>query len=102
MFDLANKPSLLFVYATLLPLASFVLVLVAFAVRTALRSSKPGTTGERLYQAMGGDTPWRWPAWAATGAIGLAFVCSFAGFIWFLDDHHRLEVAQQELATLRG
>src|SRR5207249_1599254 len=66
--------------------------------RSALRPSAPGTAGERLFQAMGGDTPWRWPAWAATGAIGLAFVCSLAGFIWFLDDHHRVEALREETA----
>ena len=37
MVDFASKPGLFFVVATLLPLASFALILVAFAVRTALR-----------------------------------------------------------------
>ena len=84
--DFASKPGLLFVVATLLPLASFVLVLVFFGLRAAVRSSPEGTVGERLYHLMGGGHPLRWPAWAATLAIGLAFVCSAVGFAWYLSE----------------
>ncbi|MBI1918013.1 MAG: NADH-quinone oxidoreductase subunit L [Planctomycetes bacterium] len=96
MLDFASKPGLLFVVATLLPLASFVLILVAFAIRTALRSSPEGSIGQQLYQASGGDVPSRWPAWLATAAIGLAFVCSATGFVWFLDDHKQIESLEEE------
>src|SRR5437868_631377 len=96
MLDFASKPGLLFVIATLLPLASFVLILVAFAVRTALRSSPEGSMGQQLYHATGGDVPSRWPAWIATGAIGLAFVCSATGFVWFLKDHQQIEALEED------
>src|SRR5262245_11010258 len=96
--DFASKPGLLFVVATLSPLASFVLILLAFAIRTALRSSPEGSFGEQLYQATGGDVPARWPAWLATGAIGLAFVCSVVGFVQFLDDHKQIDALKEERA----
>src|SRR5437763_3918875 len=97
MLDFASKPGLLFVVATLLPLASFALILVVFAIRTALRSSPEGSFGQQLYHATGGDVPSRWPAWLATAAIGLAFVCSATGFIWFLDDHKQIESLEEEV-----
>src|SRR5947209_2030337 len=102
MVDFASKPGLFFVVATLLPLASFALILVAFAVRTALRSSPEGSIGQQLYQATGGDVPSRWPAWLATAAIGLAFVCSATGFVWFLDDHKQIESLEEEAHHGKG
>jgi NADH-quinone oxidoreductase subunit L len=92
--DFASNPGLIFVVATLLPLASFVFILLANALRAALRPSPEGSVGAQLYQAMGGNRPWIWPAWVATGAIGLAFVCTATGFVWYLNDsaqHHELE-----------
>src|SRR5262249_22421219 len=94
--DFASKPGLLFVVATLLPLASFALILLVFAIRTALRSSPEGSFGEQLYKATGGDVPARWPAWLATGAIGLAVVSTGIGFVRCLDDHKNPEALQEE------
>ncbi len=94
--DFANNPGRLFVVATLLPLASFVFIIICFAIRSALRSAKEGTTGEGLYRLLGGDTPPRWPAFLATLAIGLAFVCSVAGFVQYLHDHHHLAELENE------
>src|SRR5687767_9643296 len=91
MLDFASKPGLLFVVATLLPLASFALILVVFAIRTALRSSPEGSFGQQLYQTTGGDVPARWPAWVATAAIGLAFVCSATGLVWYLGEQESHE-----------
>src|SRR5215813_627421 len=99
--DFASKPGLLFVVATLLPLASFVVLLLTFALRSAVRSAPEGSLGERIYQALGGDTPQRWPAWVATGAIGLAFVCSLAGFVWYLSEAPRIEKLKEEAADKR-
>src|SRR5215813_1509401 len=96
--DFNSKPGLLFVVATLLPLASFLFVILYFALRTALRSSKEGTGGASLYQALGGDTPAKWPAYLATLAIGLACVCSVIGSVGFLRDEHHLTELKQELA----
>jgi NADH-quinone oxidoreductase subunit L len=92
--DFANKPGQLFVLATLVPLASFLLLLICFGIRSALRSSKEGTAGASIYEMLGGDTPARWPAYLATLAIGLACVCSVMGFVQYLSDH--AEVARLE------
>src|SRR5215472_16664750 len=91
--DFAGKPGLLFVIATLLPLASFVLVLVYFGVRAALRSSPEGTLGASLYQAMGGGHPLRW---SATLAIGLAFACSLVGFIMYASEAAKIEALHED------
>src|SRR5829696_1677057 len=93
--DFASKPGLIFVVATLLPLASFALILLAFAVRTALRSAPEGSLGEKLYESTGGDRPARWPAWVATGAIGLACVCCVTGAVWYLNDHDHSAAASR-------
>src|SRR2546423_12675068 len=98
MVDFANNPGQLFVVATLLPLASFLFLIVCFAIRSALRSSKEGTAGASLYQLLGGDPPARWPAWLATAAIGFACVCSVSGAVRYLREHHHLEELNHDLA----
>ena len=57
-----ENPGLLYVAATLLPLASFVLLLVAGGLRLAARPYRdtPGF-GASLYQTLGGDRPQRRP-----------------------------------------
>src|SRR5687767_10272696 len=100
--DFVKEPGQLFVVATLLPLASFLIVLLYFGLRCALRSSKEGTAGASLYQALGGETPPRWPAWLATAAIGLACVCCVVGFVTFLQDDHHLAELKQELREKTG
>src|SRR5262245_59568975 len=94
---LEHHPGLLFVIATLLPLASFVVLLIIGAKRTYFRRSPEGSFGHRIYQLLGGDTPGRGAAYVATCAIGLAFVCSFLGFVIYLGDHAHHE---KEIATL--
>src|SRR5262245_22884228 len=86
-----QHPGFLFVIATLLPLASFVFLLLVFALRSALRPSREGSTGAALYEALGGDTPQRWPALVATMAIGVAFVFSLIGFVWYSIERPRIE-----------
>ncbi len=78
LFDFSNHPGLYFVWATLLPLASFAFLLVASGVRAYVR---------RYQEADGPVTPPRWPAYVATGAIAGAFVLSLVGAIHFLGDH---------------
>ncbi len=94
--DFVNHPGQLFVVATLLPLASFVLLILCFAIRSALRSAKEGTTGAGVYHMLGGDTPAKWPAYLAVLAIGLAFVCSITGFVKYLGDHHHLAELEEK------
>src|SRR5438132_1047683 len=83
-----DYPGRLYVAATLLPIASFVILLLAGAVRAAARPYRHTPLGASIYRAMGGDTPLRTGAFIATSAIGLAFVCSLVGFVFFLQDHH--------------
>ena len=88
MHFLAEHPGLWFVAATLLPLVSVVLLLLAGFLRNALRASKnDGSVGQSLFHLLGGEVTGRGPAYVATAAIGLAFVCSFIGFVTFLRDH---------------
>ena len=63
-FDFDSHPGNLYVIATLLPLASFLVLLLAGAVRAFLRSQR--ATGG-LYQLLGGDNPRRGAAYVATG-----------------------------------
>jgi NADH-quinone oxidoreductase subunit L len=94
---LEHHPGLLFVGATLLPIASFVLILLSFAVRTYFRKSPQGSTGEMVFQLFGGPKPGRGPAYVATGAIGLAFVLSLTGFILYASGHAAHESEEQRL-----
>src|ERR1700687_5786176 len=84
---LEHHPGFLFVIATLLPMASFVLILLSFAVPSGLRKSPEGSPGETIYQLFGGAKPGRVPAYVATAAIGLAFVCSLVGFVLYVSNH---------------
>src|SRR5437588_1684241 len=98
MFNVAEQPGLLFVAATLLPLASFVLLLLWGGLRWALRPyAKPGTGAESLFEALGGAVPGRGPSYVALAAIGLAFLCSATGFAMYLGEHMHNEELVEEL-----
>lgn len=82
--DLHNQPGQYFVVATLLPLASFLLLLVVGGLRRFLRPRRESALAGSLYQALGGDSPGRAAAYVATAAMGLAFLCSaYAGVKYF-------------------
>src|SRR5438874_514477 len=83
--DFGAHPGQLFVAATLLPLASFVLILLWRGLRLVVKPYRDAGF-EGLYQALGGDRENRRAAYIATGAIGLAFACSLIGFILFMSD----------------
>src|SRR4051794_9384472 len=93
---LEHHPGLLFVGATLLPLASFLLILLAFGFKTFFRASPEGSAGESFYKALGGANPSPIPAYVATGAIGLACVLSVIGFVQYVRGHAEHE--SKELA----
>ena len=78
MFDLfSEQPGLLFVAATLLPLASFVIQLLLGGTRNYLRSlRKPEPDAPPTGDALGMTS-----AYIATGAMFLAFLLSLTGFI---------------------
>jgi NADH-quinone oxidoreductase subunit L len=79
-----QNPGQLYVWATLMPLASFLLLLLAGAIRAAVRPVRHTPAGAALYNALGGDRPVRTGAYVATAAISLAFVLSLIGFVLFL------------------
>src|SRR5438132_11253850 len=84
---LKHHPGWLYVAATLLPLASFVFLLLFGAVRNAARAYRTTAVGGAVYGALGGDTPPRIGPYVATAAIGLSCVLSVVGLVWFLNDH---------------
>jgi len=83
-----EHPGLIYVVATLLPLVSFLLLLLAGGVRAFCRARQDNAICAGIYRAMGGDQPSKIGAYIATGAIGLAFVCCLIGFISHASDLH--------------
>ena len=57
-----DRPGLLFVAATLLPLAAFVLLLLAGGLRNFLRSYKKNEVCNTLFNLLGGEVTGRGPA----------------------------------------
>src|SRR5262245_8567061 len=91
MFDTAEHPGLLFVWATLLPLAAFTLLLLAGALRNYLRPRRSeGGITDTLFQMLGGEVTGVGPAWVATAAIMFACVLCVVGFVQFLTEHHHM------------
>ncbi|MBY0523344.1 MAG: NADH-quinone oxidoreductase subunit L [Gemmataceae bacterium] len=103
MEHLQHHPGLLYVVATLLPLASFLILLLAGGLRAAVRPCREsnGTCGA-IYGMLGGDTPRKTGAYIATVAIGLAFVCCLIGFIWHAKDTHHAHDAHAPAASAQG
>jgi NADH-quinone oxidoreductase subunit L len=83
----AEHPGMLYVAATLLPLASFTVLLLAGGLRFLGRAYRQTGWGGALYRAFGGDRPVRWPAYVATAAMAGAFFLSVAGFYLFVRHH---------------
>jgi NADH-quinone oxidoreductase subunit L len=95
---LENSPGLLFVAATFLPLASFVLLLLWGGLRWCLRPyAQGGGTTAVVYDLLGGDVGGRAPAYVATAAIALACVCSVTGFVLFVTDFRAAEAEVKDL-----
>src|SRR5882762_9716429 len=82
----ADNPGLLYVVATLLPLASFVLLLLVGGLKNLGRAHRDTGWGESLYWLFGGDTPGKGGAYLATAAIGFSCVLSVVGLFHFLND----------------
>jgi NADH-quinone oxidoreductase subunit L len=93
-FDFSRHPGHLYVVATLLPLASFLLLLLAGGLRAYLRRYRDsGDAGESLYRLLGGDAPGRGGGYVATSAIALSFVLVLFGFVQFQRDESALHHA---------
>jgi NADH-quinone oxidoreductase subunit L len=86
-----EHPGWYFVAATLAPLLSFVLILLASAMWCATRPFRDTPAGAALFNLFGGEERGRTPAYVATGAIALAFVFSLIGFIRFTVQQSQFE-----------
>ena len=84
MFD---TPGRLYVVATVLPLAAFVLLLVGGGVRAACRPfRRQGGFCGNLYWVCGGDQPLKTGAYLATAFMALAAALAVLGLVEFLTD----------------
>jgi NADH-quinone oxidoreductase subunit L len=92
---LQESPGLLFVVATLLPLASFVALLLTGGLRAWARSWRP----DQPDWLEGGRPPGRGAAVVATGAIALSFVLSLTGFVLYHNDYARTHSAEKKHAA---
>src|SRR5947208_1503144 len=90
MVSLADKPGLLFVWATLLPLAAFTLLLVLGGLRNFLKPYRHQSAWEGLYRFLDHDVAGRGAFYVGFAGIVLAFLCSFSGFCLFLGEQHSL------------
>src|SRR5579871_5760320 len=79
MFTRPSEPGLLYVAATLIPLAAFVINLCLGFLRFLGRRYRDESWGESLYWLMGGDKPGRGGALLSNGAIGLSCLLSVYG-----------------------
>jgi NADH-quinone oxidoreductase subunit L len=98
-------PGGLFVAATLLPLLSFVLILLAsgaWALFRRYRDDHP--FAEQLYNLCGGDKGGRTAAYVATAAIGAAFALSLTGFCLFTfvdgDKEQKRDAAEAQIKEI--
>jgi NADH-quinone oxidoreductase subunit L len=81
------QPGMLYVIATLVPLASFLAILMLGATKNIGRRYKDTGWGQSLFWLLGGDEPGRGGAYMATGAIGLSCVLGIIGLVQFLGEH---------------
>jgi NADH-quinone oxidoreductase subunit L len=95
---LEEHPGLIYVVATLLPMAAVVLLLILGGVRNFLRAQASGSPAAgSLYEMLGGDYPGKGAAYIATGAIGLSFICCLIGFFQFTGEIHDVEHSIHDL-----
>ncbi len=81
-----EHPGHLYVAATLLPLASFVLLLISGGLRALARAYRQNKLGAAVFRLMGGDKPSRLGSLIATGAVAGSFVLCLTAFIVFQQD----------------
>src|SRR4051812_45107598 len=83
----AEEPGLLYVAATLIPLASFFALLIVGGFKNIARRYQDTGWGQSLFWLLGGDEPGKGGAYLATGAIALSCVLSVYGLVRFLGEH---------------
>src|SRR5205807_586061 len=91
-----EHPGLYFVAATLLPLVSFVLILLAKFVWGVLRPYRDDPGVAPAYHLFGGDVGGPTAAYVALAAIAGSFVLSAVGFVLFTRDQGAFEDAIRE------
>jgi len=104
MPNLLEQPGYFFVVATLLPLASFALLLLSGGIKQLARRYRDQSPWcESLFAIMDGPSLRRLPALVALLAIAAAFACSLAGGILYFQEQSALQgdlaFLQQELAN---
>jgi NADH-quinone oxidoreductase subunit L len=82
----ADEPGLIYVVATLIPLASFVVILLAGGLKNLGRTYRGTGWGSSLYWLMGGDQVGKGGAYLAVAAISLSAVLGIVGLIRFLGE----------------
>src|SRR4051812_41997702 len=92
-----DQPGLLYVAATLVPLASFVVILTLGALKNLGRRYRDAGWGGSLYWLLGGDEPGRGGAYLATGAIALSCVLAVAGLVLFLGEPEHARAVRRAL-----
>jgi NADH-quinone oxidoreductase subunit L len=100
--EFGDHPGLYFVTATLVPLASFTLLLLVGGARKAFRAWKNTPLGGRLFEMTGTEQQNRGAAYVATGAIALAFLLSMIGGIKYFQEEGQLEAGHHASATGHG
>ncbi len=102
MPSFSDNPGLLYVAATLIPLASFLAILTVGGVKNLARTYRETGWGSSVYWLLGGDTPGKAGAYLATGAIALSCVLSLIGLVRFLGEFpvhaHHAEPAAHAVA----
>ncbi|HZY87675.1 MAG TPA: proton-conducting transporter membrane subunit, partial [Gemmataceae bacterium] len=94
-----EKPGLFFVAATLLPLVSFLLILLSKFVWGVLRPYRDNPAVTPAYNLFGGDVGGRTSAYVALAAIAGSFVLSLTGFVLFTRDQGAFETSIREKET---
>src|SRR5579872_4274401 len=98
LFDFHQiPPGYLFVAATLVPLASFVLLLLGSAAWGLARTYRDTDYGALFYNLFGGDKPGPTKAYIALGAIVIAFLFSATGFVIFAVEHYTYYETKQRV-----
>jgi NADH-quinone oxidoreductase subunit L len=100
-----EHPGWYFVAATLAPLLSFVLILLASALWCAVRPFRNRPVCGAWFHLLGGEERGRTPAYLATGAIACSFLLSLIGFLLFTTQQSEFEAEitkhQKNLYELR-
>ncbi|MDB5306155.1 MAG: nuoL 1 [Gemmataceae bacterium] len=96
-------PGRLYVVATLLPLAAFVVMLGIGGVRCLCRPYRQvGGTASSVYWLLGGDRPLKTGAYWATGCMAAAAALAVTGLVLFLSDGYRADLSPEQRAARWG